>query len=411
MKLIPCTVFIASLVLLSCKKDPPNGTIQYQGQNYKVPVEVSYDSDGDGKPDAVINVLGNSLNVTQTPDGKPLYQTAEDTSSPGSSSGSGSLVPTGEKLCYLDLQRNCDKNGGLYAYETSMNTNKTEMKTISEQQQIDVDNDGVLDYINNIRDTQISVLVANNYAAAAAKAELLIEEAAGRQISASFLQTTIQQAIETSLLESLYENNDFIDIASVEQKMKVAVAQAIIDAVFEVGLQLYIDQTTLNTIAFSVSTDLAKNIANQVSNQVSLAIISEYKQQLSSGNISTVQGLCPNGYHIPSDVEWMLFEMALGMPKEDLTKYGEFETTRGASANVAKLMVEKHGFEYGGYASINGTFSQLDEAGVYWSSTIGTDSKGDYVWVRQVDASYTGVVRYKHYEKSGLSIRCFKDEK
>ena len=72
-------------------------------------------------------------------------------------------------------------------------------------------------------------------------------------------------------------------------------------------------------------------------------------------------------------------------------------------------MVNDFGFNFGGYASINGTYAQLGEAGVYWSSTTGTDNKGDYVWVRQIDTSYSGVVRFKMYEKSGLSVRCFKD--
>lgn len=402
---------LACLVVVACKEKVPSSHIEYEGRYYREPKPVQYDSNGDGKIDAsddVIEVLGNSLNVSSAPGGKPLYKTNETITPPGSATGSNSLVPTGERMCYYDLQRNCDKYGALYAYETSMNTSKTEMKEISESQKIDKDKDGVLDYINTLRNTTIEQLVQKYYADAATQAETQIEDEANKQISSFLLQTNIQEAIRNSLLESLYEHDDFVDIQSVQQKMNVAVAQAIIDAVAEANLSANISEEALEQIAFSISEPLASNIANDIAQQVSKSIIAEYKQMIESGSMEFVQGICPNGYFIPSDVDWMIFELALGMSSSDLTKYGETVTNRGASAQVPKKMVDDHGFEFGGYMSINGTFAQLGEAGVYWSSSIGSDEKGDYVWVRQIDTSYSGVLRYKHYEKTGLSIRCFK---
>lgn len=402
---------LACLVVVACKEKVPSHHIEYEGRYYREPKPVQYDSNGDGKIDAsddVIEVLGNSLNVSQAPGGKPLYKTNEIITPPGSTTGTNSLVPTGERMCYHDLQRNCDKYGGLYAYETCVNTNKTEMKQISESQKIDKDKDGVLDYINTLRNTTIEQLVAKYFENAATQAETLIEKEAKKQISSFLLQSNIQEAIRASLLQTLYEHNDFVDISSVQQKMNVAIAQAIIDAVAEANLSSYISQDKLEEIAFSISEPVAANIANDISKQISNSIIAEYKQMIQSGTMQYVQGVCPDGYYVPSDVDWMIFELALGMSSQDLTKYGETVTNRGASAKVPQKMVEDHGFEYGGYMSINGTFAQLGEAGVYWSSSIGFDANGDYVWVRQIDTSYTGVLRYKHYEKTGLSIRCFK---
>ncbi len=37
----------------------------------------------------------------------------------------------------------------------------------------------------------------------------------------------------------------------------------------------------------------------------------------SSSNPSGVQGVCPSGWHLPSDSEWNEMEMALGMPAAD----------------------------------------------------------------------------------------------
>jgi len=402
---------LACLVLVACKEKVPNHHIEYEGKYYREPNPVQYDSNGDGKidpTDDVIEVLGNSLNVSQAPGGKPLYTTNETITPPGSTTGSGSLVPTGERMCYHDLQRNCDKYGALYAYETTVNTDKAQMKQISESQKIDADNDGVLDYINTLRNTTIDEMVDKYYGDAAIEAEMLIEEATNKQISSLLLQSYIQEAIRTALQEVLYEHNDFVDIALIQQKVNVAVAQAIIDAVADANLSSYISEEDLDEIAFAISQPLAVSISNDIAKQVSNSIITEYKQMIQSGSMEFVQGICPDGYYIPSDVDWMIFELALGMSAQDLTKYGETVTDRGASAKVPQAMVEDHGFEYGGYMSINGTFAQLGEAGVYWSSSIGTDELGDYVWVRQIDTSYTGVLRYKHYEKTGLSIRCFK---
>lgn len=399
-------LIILSLVFVfACKKHKvPGGYIEYQGKEYKepTPVEVDLNNDGVIDPTEKINVLGTSLDVTETPDGNPLYK--------GSSSNSGSLVPEGEKLCYLDLDRNCDKYGALYGYETSMNGSIEEQKLASQSQTIDENKNGIVDYIETLRTTQIDVFIADNITEAVAQAEALIEDATDEKISTFVLQTTMEDAVSSSLLNSFYKDNYAVDVYIVEQELAIAIAESIITFVEDANLDHLLTKEELENIAFTVAEDLAKKIAEDLAAFTSQAVLNDYIA-LSEvpGAIVHQQGICPNGYHIPSDVEWMIFEKALGMSPSDLTKSGITVTTRGADAGVVKTMLDDHGFDYGGYMSINGTYAQLAEAGVYWSSTVGTDDKGTYVWVRQIDTSYTGVVRYKHYEMSGLSIRCFKD--
>ena len=198
-------------------------------------------------------------------------------------------------MCYHDLQRNCDKYGALYAYETSVNTDKAQMKQISESQKIDADNDGVLDYINTLRNTTIDEMVDKYYGDAAIQAEMLIEEATNKQISSFLLQSYIQEAIRTALQEVLYEHNDFVDIALIQQKVNVAVAQAMIDAVAEANLSTYISEEDLEEIAFAISQPLIVSISNDIAKQVSNSIITEYKQMIQSGSMEFVQGICPDG--------------------------------------------------------------------------------------------------------------------
>lgn len=400
-----------SVALFSCNKSKtPSAHIEYNGKFYKEPVPVQYDSNGDGvinELDEVIEVLGNNLNVSAAPKDKPLYKVDEEITPPGSPTGSGTLVETGKKYCYYDLNRNCDNYGALYAFETTVNTNKESIKEINPQTSADKDDDGVLDYINYLRNSIDSI--AQSYADLyATTADELIEQHTKKQISTQLIKNEISTAVTTTLQQSLYNSDDYVDLSEIEQKLSVAIAQAVKDAVKTANLDSYFTEEELQNLAFEVSAPASTEATNTLASYIANTIVAEYQNLKESGNYEVVQGVCPEGYFIPSDIDWMMFELALGMPAEDITKYGVSVTDRGAKAEVVKKMVENHGFEYSGYVSINGTFAQLDEAGVFWSSTVGTDELGDYVWVRQIDKSYSGVVRYKHYEKSGLSIRCFK---
>ncbi len=409
--------------VLSCKrdkKDVPEGYIEYQGELLKETEPLRYDSNGDGvidEKDKSIEILGTNLNITQAPDGKPFYTGSSNNGGNDGEGGEGgsnpnvsnSKVPVGEKLCYLDLEKYCNQNGGLYAFETTVNTAQSDVKTSISN--VDANQNSIPDYIEEIRSASAMNTLATTYSKKYSKeTEQALEKAAGNaQIGEAYLAECIRKAIVVALEEALYESSESVDVSSVETVVKTRVTGAIAEAVNEVGMYEKIDKVALAKITESVSTKVSEDVANDVATSVSNAILSQYESQLASGTIKNVQGICPNGYHIPSDVEWMIFEQALGMSAADLTKCGETEINRGADAQVVKKMVDNYGFNFGGYASINGTYAQRGEAGVFWSSTTGTDMKGDYVWVRQIDTSYSGVVRFKMYEKSGLSIRCFKD--
>lgn len=402
--------------LIACHRDkgdePSEGTIEYHGQELKVMDPVKYDSNGDGvidENDGTIEILGTNLNTSCNADGSALYSGAtqgdDDPDNPQVVEG----VALGEKLCYHDLEKYCKKNGGFYAFETSVNGSRSSIAQ-SNTESNDANKNGIADFIEDIRSTKSISNIASKYAEEyKTEAENKIEKASEHQISANFVKETIETAIIQALEEALYESNESVDITSVETIVTTRVATAIIACVKDADLTQYMTSSELTKIAIEIAGKVSTSVTNSISSTVSKAVIAQYEAQVATGSVKNVQGICPNGYHIPSDVEWMIFESALGMSATDLTKSGETEITRGASTGVVKKMVDDFGFNFGGYASINGTYAQLGEAGVYWSSTTGTDEKGDYVWVRQIDTSYSGVVRFKMYEKSGLSTRCFKD--
>jgi len=123
-----------------------------------------------------------------------------------------------------------------------------------------------------------------------------------------------------------------------------------------------------------------------------------------------VQGSCPKDWHIPSDGEWKILEMALGMSGVDVNKE-DIENDRGSKDDLASKLAHKLHLQYSGYWSENGTFAQLGEVDAFWTSTAGVDNDGrQFVWIRYIDTmTHKGIIRKKQYDKSGFSVRCFHD--
>lgn len=125
--------------------------------------------------------------------------------------------------------------------------------------------------------------------------------------------------------------------------------------------------------------------------------------------IKGYQGICPDGWHIPSDAEWIVLEKGLGMAAGDAFKYGP-EHDRGAEVNLRNQFIQKLGLGYDGYYASNGEFAQKGEAGVFASSTPVKKNGKLYLIARQIDTlSHQGVVRTLVEPKTAISIRCFKD--
>ncbi len=125
-----------------------------------------------------------------------------------------------------------------------------------------------------------------------------------------------------------------------------------------------------------------------------------------SGN--NVQGICPTGWHLPSDAEWTTLEDALTGDNKgsqladsaDLWNNGDLEDAEefGASGFTALP---------GGYRrSYNGVFLDASDYGYWWSSTQSFSSNAYY---RDLRYYFSAVPRDDHGKSSGFSVRCLKD--
>ena len=117
--------------------------------------------------------------------------------------------------------------------------------------------------------------------------------------------------------------------------------------------------------------------------------------------------LCPTGWHVPSDAEWIVLSDNLGGV---VTAGGKLKETglahwKGPNAGATN----ESGFTAlpGGYRVGDGAFICIGDLGYWWTSSGESDTYGDG-WALSY---YNGIAFTSMWHKeSGFSVRCVKDE-
>jgi len=118
---------------------------------------------------------------------------------------------------------------------------------------------------------------------------------------------------------------------------------------------------------------------------------------------SGVQGICPVGWHVPSDAEWT-----------ELTNYLGGTSAAGEKMKSTDLWIKPNiatnesGFSFlpSGGRSADGSFNKVGESGHGWSAT---EVDSSDAWLRGLNYSVSGVKRYSSTKTMGLSVRCIAD--
>ena len=126
------------------------------------------------------------------------------------------------------------------------------------------------------------------------------------------------------------------------------------------------------------------------------------------------RGLCPSGWHIPTDGELMTMEMVLGMSEAEVNSIGWRGTNQGTQmkndlgwANGGNG-TNSSGFsgKPGGYRSAHdGTFSESGNFGYWWSASA-VDLRA---WSRYLGGNQELVRRNDNDLNNGFSVRCLQD--
>ena len=139
----------------------------------------------------------------------------------------------------------------------------------------------------------------------------------------------------------------------------------------------------------------------------------------SESNPSGVRGICPTGWHVPSDAEWT-----------ELTNYVSSQSQYVCGDNnnrIAKALASTIGWNSstGTYAvgnnpntnnatgfsalpagEYNGSYINFGYYVYFWSATEGS---GGGAYIRGLDYNYAYVDRDRYYEDNGFSVRCVHD--
>jgi uncharacterized protein (TIGR02145 family) len=116
--------------------------------------------------------------------------------------------------------------------------------------------------------------------------------------------------------------------------------------------------------------------------------------------------LCPAGWHVASDDDWLTLEIYLGGSSPAGGELKETGFSHWASPNEGATNDSKFTALPGGWRLDNGTFEFIGNYGLWWTSTEYSSSEA---WFRRIQYDQDKVFRSFKAEKTGMSVRCIKD--
>ncbi|MBN1985686.1 MAG: hypothetical protein JW761_05245 [Prolixibacteraceae bacterium] len=132
-----------------------------------------------------------------------------------------------------------------------------------------------------------------------------------------------------------------------------------------------------------------------------------WNSAMNGSTTESTQGICPNGWHIPTDNEVKVLEMALGMTQAEADMVN---TWRGKTVGTQLKAGGTSGFDaqLSGRRSNTGSYSFMGRVEYFWTST---ESSSTYAWRRCLDKYDDKSGRYNTFPKTyGFSIRCIKND-
>ena len=142
--------------------------------------------------------------------------------------------------------------------------------------------------------------------------------------------------------------------------------------------------------------------------------LNEYGRLYNWYAVDDERGLCPSGWHVPTDEEWMSLEINLGMGDVEANNTGWRGTDQGSQLKTdfgwynGGNGVNTSGMSGlpGGIRGSNGSFFVAGSYGYWWSSS----PQGTFAWFRNLYTSNATVYRNSNFNRrGGFSVRCVRD--
>ncbi len=166
---------------------------------------------------------------------------------------------------------------------------------------------------------------------------------------------------------------------------------------------------------------------NSAANKLTYGLLYNWKavrrnSGASAENPSGVQGICPDGWHVPSDAEWKQMERYLGMNQYDAESTGfrgdiaaqlcgntgwQSSAIANAAGNTAAEGRNASGFSALPAGCYNDDYSDFDSVAYFWTVT----GNGECcAFKRSLEYDNAGVYRGNGDKSDGYSVRCVRGE-
>ena len=152
------------------------------------------------------------------------------------------------------------------------------------------------------------------------------------------------------------------------------------------------------------------SVAKATYNYINYGVLYNWKAAMngaasSTANPSGVQGICPTGWHLPSDAEWTQLSTYLGGPYGVGDKLKETGNTHWTTSN--NNATNSSGFTAlpGGCRSIYGNFGNIGSSGYWWTSTVSNLS----LYAATYRTIYYQLTSGNEDTRTAFSVRCVKD--
>jgi len=169
------------------------------------------------------------------------------------------------------------------------------------------------------------------------------------------------------------------------------------------------DGKVYKTVTIGTQVWMAENLAFAPSSGNYWAYDNDSSNVASYGYLydwETALNVSPAGWHLPSDDEWTALTTYLMGDSVAGGKMKEVGTAHWISPNAGATNSSGFTALPGGSRATNGSFYNMGEIGLFWSSS---GYNASSAWIRIMGSNDAGVYRDFVNKSPGLSVRCLKD--
>jgi len=160
-----------------------------------------------------------------------------------------------------------------------------------------------------------------------------------------------------------------------------------------------IPEVTGNSAWYGLNTGARCDYQNDAAN------VTTYGRLYNWYAVNNGSGLCPSGWHVPTDGEWTNLKNYISSQGFSGTEGTALKSTAGWSGGGNGTDDFEFSALPGGFREFNGDFSDAGFLGNWWSSS----PNGGDAWYWNLSSYDPDVVRYYYDPRVGFSVRCLRD--